>query len=121
MNPSAILILAHGSKVEKTNETMEQYMDALKKYSGEVLLEKAYLQLMEPSMETAIETLYQNGVRQLTIFPFFLFQGNHILEDIPSVIESEKLKYPDLSIQFLSNIGFDETIVKLIATRVGLI
>lgn len=121
MRNKAILIVAHGSKVKETNLTMDLYMEALRDYAGDMILEKAYLQLMEPSVETAIESLYEKGIKELVVFPFFLFKGNHILEDIPAVLEAQKMRYHDLSIQFLDNIGFDENIVKMIAKRVGLL
>ena len=121
MDNHAVLIVAHGSKVKETNSTMEMYTEALKRKAPETQFEKAYLQLMTPSVETAIDALYEKGIRELTVFPFFLFQGNHILEDIPAVLSQLKLKYSDLKIEFLNNIGYDEALVELILRRAALI
>lgn len=116
----AILIIAHGSKVTETDLIMESYMNALKQRHPGVKFEKCYLQLMAPLLLDAVEKLYNEGVREIKAFPFFLFNGNHIKEDIPAELDSLKGRFTDLKIEFLENIGFDEKLVDVICERVGL-
>lgn len=116
----AILIIAHGSKVKETDLIMESYMNALKQRHPEVKFEKCYLQLMAPLLLDAVEKLYNEGVKEIKAFPFFLFNGNHIKEDIPAELDSLKERFTDLKIEFLENIGFDEKLVDVICERVGL-
>lgn len=119
MKREAILIIAHGSKVIETDEIMSSYMDALAKKDKEMRYEKCYLQLMEPSLEVAIEALKRDGIIKITAFPFFLFNGNHIREDIPNELVKIRETYPELEITFLENIGYDEKLVDVILERVG--
>lgn len=118
MNQKAVLIIAHGSKVKETNDIMVAYMDALKARSPETVFSSCYLQLMDPDLKMAIDDLYQSGVREIKAFPFFLFNGNHIREDIPMELDAIRAEYPELKIDFLANIGFDEKLVDLILERV---
>jgi len=118
MQKKAVLIIAHGSKVKETNDIMVAYMAALKKREPDVLFSSCYLQLMAPNLDDAIDALYQEGVRDIKAFPFFLFNGNHIKEDIPMELDNIRKKYTDLKIDFLTNIGFDEKLVDIILERV---
>ena len=118
MQKKAVLIIAHGSKVKETNDIMVAYMAALKKRQPDVLFSSCYLQLMAPSLDEAIDALYKEGVRDIKAFPFFLFNGNHIREDIPMELDGIRKKYTDLNIDFLTNIGFDEKLVDVILERV---
>ncbi|MDK2868527.1 MAG: hypothetical protein PWP51_908 [Clostridiales bacterium] len=118
MNKKAVLIIAHGSKVQETNDITMAYMAALKAKSPETTFASCYLQLMAPDLRTAIDALYADGVRSIKAFPFFLFNGNHIKEDIPMELNAIRADYPDLTIDFLANIGFDEKLVDIILERV---
>lgn len=119
MKREAILIIAHGSKVKETDQIMEQYMKALRHKDSEVRYEKCYLQLMEPSLDSAIEKLVADGVDKIIAFPFFLFNGNHIREDIPMELSKILERHPNLEIKFLENIGFDDQLVDVILERLG--
>ncbi len=119
MKREAILIIAHGSKVKETDQIMEQYMKALRHKDSEMRYEKCYLQLMEPSLDSAIELLVAEGINKIIAFPFFLFNGNHIREDIPMEITKISERHPNLEIQFLDNIGFDDQLVEVILERLG--
>ncbi len=120
MKKDAVLIIAHGSKVKETDEIMKQYKQALVAKMPETQIEYCYLQLMEPSIESIIETLYASGVRNIKAFPFFIFNGNHIKEDIPEVLNKLEAEYTDLKFSFLNNIGYDEKMLDLIIERVSL-
>lgn len=117
-NQKALLIVAHGSKVAETDLIMKDYASALKKRQPELKFAYCYLQLMAPDIHTSIKELYEDGVRELKVFPFFIFNGNHIKEDIPQVLEEIQESYPDLKMTFLDNIGFDDKIVDLMLERI---
>lgn len=114
----ALLIVAHGSKVAKTDEIMKSYEKAIRSRMPNLKFSYCYLQLMAPDLHSAVKNLYEDGVRTLKVFPFFIFNGNHILEDIPMELDAIKKTYSDLEIQFLDNIGFDEKMVDLILERI---
>lgn len=112
-----LMMLAHGSKVQETDETMTQYVEAIKTKAHFDYVEKAYLQLMDPDMDHAVENLYKEGVRKIFVFPFFLFSGNHILEDIPAELDRIQTTYSDVEFVYMKNIGFDNKLVEMILNR----
>jgi len=114
-----LLFLAHGSKVAETNETLEQYINALSTKTDYDFVIGAYLQLMDPDLHQAIEDMVEKGALSIDIFPFFLFKGNHMLMDIPVEIEAAQANHPGLHIRFLDCIGYDEVLVDLILNRLS--
>ncbi|MBF4693259.1 sirohydrochlorin chelatase [Fusibacter ferrireducens] len=120
MRKDAVLIIAHGSKVKETDDIMKKYQQELVLKMPETQIEYCYLQLMEPSIESIVKSLYESGVRNIKAFPFFIFNGNHIKEDIPEVLDAIRAEYPELNITFLENIGYDEKVLDLIIERVSL-
>lgn len=115
-----LIILAHGSKVKSTNEMLEKILAELTKKVEYDHVEGAYLQLMDPSLDMAIDIMDKKEITDITVFPMFLFKGNHIREDIPEEIEKILAVKPHLNIKFLENIGYDEKLVEIIAERVSL-
>ena len=113
-----LVVLAHGSKVEETNNILLKILEEVTEKVKYDLVEGAYLQLMDPSLEDAIKSLYEKGCKDIVVFPFFLFDGNHIREDIPAEIDKIKEKYTDVKIKFLKNIGYDSKLVDIIVERV---
>lgn len=112
-----LLFLAHGSKVAETHETLQQYIAALSSRLNYEHVKGAYLQMMDPNLHEAIEELASKGVEAIDIFPFFLFNGNHMLMDIPVEIEAAQNNHPGLQIRFMDCIGYDEALVELIVNR----
>lgn len=113
-----LIILAHGSKVVETNDMLVRILKEVTSKVRYDLVEGAYLQLMDPSLDMAIDKLHEKGCKDIVVFPFFLFDGNHIREDIPAEISKIEEKYADINIKFLSNIGYDPKLVDIIIERV---
>ncbi|PKM55570.1 MAG: hypothetical protein CVV00_03365 [Firmicutes bacterium HGW-Firmicutes-5] len=115
-----LMILAHGSKVDETDQIMTKYLEAVSASVNYDQVEKAYLQMMLPSVEMAFLKFHEMSVRDLTILPFFIFNGNHIRMDIPAKLEEMTQLYPEVKIRLLENIGFDQKMADLIIERVAI-
>ncbi len=113
-----LIVLAHGSKVAETDEIMTQYVETIQKKVTFEYVEKAYLQMMSPDLAEAVGKLSEAGVKDIVVFPFFLFNGNHIKEDIPSELDALKIKYPELNFTFMSNIGYEPKLAEIVAERI---
>jgi len=114
----SLLVLAHGSKVEETKKVMYKVKDNLvhrRKYDD---VQIAFLQFNEPNISDTVAKIYEQGIREIIVVPMFLFNGNHILIDIPEELSKLKDKYKDLKISLADSIGFDERIVDILEERV---
>ncbi len=88
---TANILLAHGSRdpqwqtpFKDMTQTIKQYGD---KSSVPVIVELAYLELCEPSLEQVCERLSQQGFNLINIYPVFFAAGQHLRIDVPKQLE----------------------------------
>lgn len=113
----AVLVLGHGSKAEHVESELDKITKNVGLRAG-LSTTAASLQFSERTITTAIRDLYKEGHRNIVIAPFFLFKGNHILEDIPEWLERERSNYPDLTITMTDPIGSDLRVADALVSRV---
>lgn len=114
----AVLVLAHGSREKNTEKTLEMVVEGVRKKIDIGLISEAYLQFSEKNMEAGIQDLMAKGAKEITIVPYFLFEGVHIREDIPSEIDGLKQKYPNIKIHFGKILGNDERLIDILVDRI---
>ncbi len=113
----SVVLIAHGSRVEATKKIVEKYAEELSEILGQTV-NIAYMEFNEPSLETILENLIVNGSKDILILPLFLFEGNHILKDIPETVEKIVDGRYDISVKILPSIGFDKRVAQVLADRV---
>jgi sirohydrochlorin cobaltochelatase len=112
---SGLLLVAHGSRRESSNEEILALANRLKEKTSDTdWLEAAFLELTDPTVPQMIFQAHQAGVRQLTVFPHFLAAGHHVLSDLPSIIEQADREYPDMEIRLLPHLGASEALADVV-------
>jgi sirohydrochlorin ferrochelatase len=56
-------------------------------------VERAFLELADPLIPAGVEALIETGTDDITVVPYFLSAGRHVVEDIPA--EVAKVALPD--------------------------
>ena len=113
---NALLILAHGSRKKRSNDEVQSLaqryevaypdqFDAV--YAG-------FMELAQPDIHMTIRTAIDAGATQLTILPYFLAAGAHVVDDIPQIVESAMADYPDMKHRILPHVGGADGMVGLI-------
>jgi len=97
MNPKvANILLAHGSRDPQWQVPFNDMTQAIKQHqpvssSGSitpVIVELAYMELCEPSLEQTCELLSQQGFNLLNIYPVFFAAGQHLRIDVPKQLKA---------------------------------
>jgi sirohydrochlorin cobaltochelatase len=65
----------------------------------------AYLELTEPDLPTAVQTLLAAGVCAVTIWPMFLGSGRHAREDLPRLVDELRARHPGIAFTLQHAIG----------------
>lgn len=111
----ALLIVAHGSRRPASNDEVRTLCEAVAA-RDKGLYDKvscAFLELAEPSIPEGIEALIESGMRDITVVPYFLSAGRHVVEDIPA--EVEKVVAPEgVSIRIAPYLGSSESMAELL-------
>ena len=91
----ALLIVAHGSRREASNDEVRALTGLVAERAGTQYdkVECAFLELAEPFIPAGVEALIETGADDITVVPYFLSAGRHVVEDIPA--EVAKVALPD--------------------------
>lgn len=112
-----LLIVAHGSRREASNEEVRrlaiQVAEHLQVPADTVQV--AFLELALPSIETALDDCFTQGVNEVSVLPYFLSSGTHVASDVPREIAAAQTKWPDKVIKVLPHIGAADTMINMIA------
>lgn len=112
----ALLIIAHGSRRQKSNDEVTQIAKELSEHTKHDfdLVESAFLELASPLIPDGIEQCIKSGAREIIVLPYFLNSGRHVTEDIPQIIAAQKARYPDTKITLRPHIGASSIMLDLI-------
>lgn len=112
-----IVILGHGSRAEDANKVLSELLEQVQKSSpGKVVV--ASMQLSKPDLFEAVEELVAYGCENILIAPLFFYKGAHMLEDIPEMINTLRLKHPGSHIDITENIGPDPRVGSILLERI---
>ena len=98
---NALLLIAHGSRRLASNDEVRNLSHELsQKLKDEFsIIEYAFLELAEPSIQDGVAACIQKGVGSVTILPYFLSA------DIPAELEKAQQLYPQLQIKMAPYLG----------------
>ncbi len=103
----SLLVVAHGSRREESNDEVRDLTACLREQSGDAYaqVECAFLELAEPSIPDGIRNAIRAGAEQVTVMPYFLSAGRHVVKDIPAEIELVRQESPQVDIVLAPYLG----------------
>ncbi|MFD1634432.1 CbiX/SirB N-terminal domain-containing protein [Haloplanus ruber] len=116
LDDDAILLVGHGSRREKANEQVRTLAADLEA-ELDLPVDAAYLELADPPIGEAIETLAP-ACRTLTVVPLSLFGASHVKNDVPLAVQTARAQHDDLTIHYGSHLGVHPSLVDLLDDRV---
>lgn len=117
MKKQAVIILAHGSRNKQARESFVKMVSVLNKRSGSPVV-PAFYSLGTPTLTDAAEDLASGGYSRIIIFPYFLFDGNHVQKDIPALVTELKGKHPGLDLQVLKSLEHEPMMLEIVFQRI---
>jgi sirohydrochlorin ferrochelatase len=117
------LLVAHGSRNPLSAAAHQELCAAVAERSSAVAgapieVRPAYLELSSPSIPDAIDGAVQQGATSIRVLPHFLGPGNHVMVDIPALVDEARTRHPGVDIELAEHLGADPALVDLLATRV---
>lgn len=100
-----IVLFAHGARDPQWAKPFEAIRERIRANRPEYPIALAYLEMMQPDLETAVGELVAEGASAITVFPLFMAQGGHLREDLPRILEGVRAKHPHLPIAQETAIG----------------
>ena len=105
-NTDAFILIGHGSRLEQTAQEMQDLVaDISAQLGDQAMVVGAFMELRRPSLRDQVIKLSENGVQKIKVLPLFIFNGRHMLEDIPAQVHDCEKEFPQLKFSLLSHIG----------------
>lgn len=117
----SLLVVAHGSRRAASNDEVRELTERVREAADArfVAIECAFLELAEPSIPDGIERLVAGGARQITVLPYFLAAGRHVIEDIPEQVAIKQREHGDVHIEIAPYLGTSQTMPQLLLTMLA--
>lgn len=114
----AILVIGHGSRSIKAKEEFETVVKMMEEKTHLPVI-GAHMELCLPSIPEALETLISENpeINEIKTVPLFLFEGIHIRQDIPEILEEMREKYPNIEFKFGRPIGAEPMLADILISR----
>lgn len=115
-NNIALLVVAHGSRREASNDEVRKLVELISIRSGIrfKMVMPAFLELASPSIPEGIELCIKKGATEVVVFPYFLSAGRHVTEDVPAEVELKRKEYPQIPIKITNYLGSNQGIADLV-------
>lgn len=113
-----ILIVAHGSRAKQTLQTMEAVADMVRKGLPKAIIQVGYMEFCEVNIEKGLSLLLAQGVTDIRVVPYFLFDGIHIREDIPAELAAFQQAHPQVRISIAPSLGPDKRLAEILVERI---
>jgi sirohydrochlorin cobaltochelatase len=112
---SAIVLFAHGARDPSWAEPFHRMVERLRQTQPATRVTLAFLECMDPPLESAIEQLVKEGAGYITVVPVFLARGGHLKEDLPKMVQDIRQRHPSLRIHVSKAVGDSEELTSAIA------
>jgi sirohydrochlorin ferrochelatase len=114
---SAILLIAHGSRLQAANNDLLQIAEMLRKRFPDEIIECAYLELAAPTIPQGMTACVQRGASRVRMLPYFLSAGSHVSRDLEEHRRHFREQYPGVDILLCPPIGLHPLLVDVLIAR----
>ncbi len=116
---TAILLMGHGSRVAEANDALYAIADMVRDTCNFEIVEVAFREMHAPDIQAGIDRCVARGAGRILLYPYFLFAGAHVLEDLPAEMEAAAARYPGLELLLGKPLGVHPKLGEIVCERIG--
>ena len=110
----AIILFGHGARDARWREPFDRLAALWKVQHPDALVQLAFLEMMDPSLEAAVDSLANAGASEIVVVPVFFGQGGHLRNDFPLLLDACREKFPQMALSATLAVGEDEAVLQAI-------
>ena len=114
----ALLVMVHGSPRPVANEDVYAVVDIVCERGVYPIVEVGFMECNDPTIPAAIDSCVAQGAARVIAVPYFLHTGNHVAEDLPSLLEEAQVRHTEVEFLMGDYIGHDALLADVIRDRV---
>lgn len=112
-----IILFGHGSRSAEYIQPFLRTRDSVVAKQPDTPVELGFLELTQPPLEAAIETLATQGVTEIKVVPIFFAPGKHVLKDLPERIGNAMDRFPGIEFDIAACVGEVDTVIEAMASH----
>lgn len=112
-----ILIVSHGSPRAEANDGFTAMVGRVASRLGHPHVLPAFFSITQPNIEQQVAVLAARGVRSIALMPYFLYNGQHISVDIPTILDQCRQQFPDVFLELLPTLENDPSVEDVVVER----
>ena len=110
-----VLLIAHGARDPRWAQPFEDVAARIRAARPGVRVRLAYLELMEPDIDSAGAALAADGCTAVEVLPLFLGAGGHVRKDLPRHVADLSAAHPAVTWRLAPAVGEAERVVAAMA------
>ena len=115
---TAILLMAHGSRIAAANDAAREVAMMVQEMTGQEIVEVSFREMHEPDIQQGIDTCVARGAGRILLIPYFLFMGAHVQHDLPEEIEAAQKRHPGLEMVMGAHLGAHRKLAEIVVERI---
>src|SRR5262245_14308343 len=116
MKPTALLLIAHGSRNPEANADLHHVAAGLKQH-GYPIVTASFLELAEPTIDAAGRECVAQGAGQVVLVPYFLSAGVHVRRDLTEAQRRLAERFPAVRFRLAEPLGRHPLLAQVVAER----
>jgi sirohydrochlorin cobaltochelatase len=100
-----IVLFAHGSRDPAWAAPFRAIQAKTARARPDLEVELAFLELMQPTLEDAVDALCARGHEDVIIAPLFMAQGAHLKRDLAQIVAALRARHPNVALDVLPAAG----------------
>jgi len=115
---TAILLMAHGSRIAEANDAVNEIARMVKNFAGYEIVETSFRENHSPTIQEGIDACVAQGAQRILLVPYFLYLGAHVQEDLPKEMEEARQRHPGIEMAMGRHLGVHKRLAKLVIDRI---
>jgi sirohydrochlorin ferrochelatase len=116
---TAVLLMAHGSRIPEANDAVRDIAAMLKEMTRFEIVEVSFREQHLPNIQQGIDACVEAGAERIILMPYFLYMGAHVREDLPAEMAEAKQRYPRVGFVMGSHLGTHRKLAEIVAERIA--
>lgn len=116
---TAVLLMAHGSRIPEANDAAREIAAMVKKMTDLDIVEVSFREQHLPNIQEGIDACVAQGAERILLMPYFLFVGAHVQEDLPEEMAEAKKRYPHVEFAMGNHLGVHRKLAEVVVDRLA--
>ncbi len=116
---TAILLMAHGSRIPEANDAVREIAALVKNMTGFEIVEISFREQHLPNIQQGIDACVAKGAERILLIPYFLYMGAHVLEDLPAELTEARQRYPQVEMTIGKPLGAHKKLAEIVVERIA--